>query len=112
MTPPDLTPAERACLVDAAGGPLLLADRWATYAERLKLARLEGKPESAAAERRRLFCYTRAGAGEHFSPAIMGLAAKGLIQFDDNNLVELIPTAAGRRVLEGLAQAELVERKS
>lgn len=103
-----LTPAERACLADAAGGPLLLRDRWATYGERLKLARLEGKPESAADERRRLFCYSRDGAGEHFSPAIMGLAAKGLIEFDPNNFVELVPTAKGRAALEALAKQEEV----
>jgi hypothetical protein len=104
MTAPALTDREKACLRDCAGGPLRLTTRWAAYVERLALARAEGREPAFADERRRLFFYSRDGAGEHFSGTLISLAAKGLVEFDRETFEDLGLTAAGRRVVSDMQE--------
>ena len=80
-SPVALTAEQRACLVDLAGGALALLSEWASDGDR-----------------RRIFFYSRAGAGRHFSRAILDLGALGFCEtgphYDD-----FVITEAGYRWL-------------
>ncbi len=83
-SPIALTPAQRACLVDLAGGALRLHDAWA-----------------ADGERRRIFYYARAGSSaRHVGGTILDLGALGFCETGPN-FDDFVITEAGRKWLAG-----------
>ena len=80
-SPPALTPAQRACLADLAGGALRLYDEWA-----------------GDGERRRIFFYSREGAQRHAGGTILDLGALGFCDTGASH-DDFVITAAGRRWL-------------